>query len=29
MAGTAEEAGQGQDRVRLRVGSISMETDAI
>ena len=29
MAGTAEEAGQGQDRVRLRVGFISMETDSI
>ena len=24
-----QEAGQGQDRVRLRVGSVSMETDAV
>ena len=29
MAGPAEEAGQGQNRVRLRVGAVSMETDAI
>ena len=29
LADTAEEAGQGQDRVCLRVGSVSMETDAV
>ena len=29
MTGTIKEARQGQDRVRLRVGSVSMETDAV
>ena len=29
MAGTTKEAGQRQDRVCLRVGSVSMETDAV
>ena len=29
MAGIIKEARQGQDRVRLRVGSVSMETDAV
>ena len=29
MAGPVEEAGQGQNKVRLQVGAVSMETDAI
>ena len=29
LAGTTTEAGQGQDRVCLRVGSVSVETDAV